>query len=74
MTKQHPANSQSPRPDADAGAPEITPAMLGVARSAFQQWMQKWDYLADGLPASAEVDELLASVIVGAFREQIGAQ
>jgi hypothetical protein len=69
------ADVQASQGEREAGAPDpkITPAMIAAARDAFNRWMNRWDYLADGLPADSDVDELLRSIIVGALGEQVDA-
>ena len=45
----------------------ITPAMTVAAREAFDEWMLRWDYLAEGLPSDGDVSELLGSVFRSMF-------
>lgn len=45
-----------------AGASEVTPAMIERGRHEWRRWMLRWDYLSDGVPADAEVDALLSSI------------
>jgi hypothetical protein len=52
---------------ADAGA-------LSQAREAFHAWMRKWDYLAEGPPADADVDELLRSILRCTARKKVDAE
>jgi hypothetical protein len=40
----------------------ITPSQIQAGRVAFDRWMSRWDYLADGLPSDEDVSELLCSV------------
>jgi hypothetical protein len=60
----------SARDSADANEVEVTPAMLSAGGQAFDQWMRRWDYLADGLPLGDEVSLLLASVFRGMYRKR----
>jgi hypothetical protein len=50
--------------DALVGEAEVivTPEMILAGRGAFDAWMRRWDYLADGLPGDDDVSELLAAV------------
>jgi hypothetical protein len=46
---------------------EVTPAMLSAGRKAFDWWMRRWDYLADGIPGDEDVSLLLASTFRGMY-------
>lgn len=52
---------------------KITPEMIEAARVSFHGWMTQWDYLADGLPAEADVDELLSFILAsGLLKKPVG--
>ena len=42
---------------------EITPEMIEAGRKAFEAWMLEWNYLEDGFPGDATVDDLIASIL-----------
>ena len=46
---------------------EVTPAMIEAGREAFDRWMDRWDYLANGVPLGNEVSLLLASIFRGMY-------
>ncbi len=41
---------------------EVTSVMVEAGREAFDRWMDRWDYLSEGLPGEDDVGELLRSV------------
>lgn len=48
---------------------DIAPARVADCREAFHDWMRRWDYLKDGVPAEDDIDRLLRAIIVAALRE-----
>lgn len=49
---------------------ELTEDALKAARATFDAWLDRWGYLADGLPGEWEVDALLLAL----FRDLQGPQ
>ena len=40
----------------------VTPAMMAEGRRAFDEWLDRWDYLEAGIPDQDSVDEMLVAV------------
>ena len=54
-------------PKPESGQAGVTPKMIEAGRRVFDDWMVEWNYLEDGFPGDAVVDDMIASILACTF-------
>ncbi len=46
---------------------EVTPEMIEAGKAALDQWLLRWDYLADGVPGDDDLSACVSRIFTAMF-------